>query len=625
MAKIRRCARAARWPSVVALGTCLLLGPALAEDWRGTISIGYVGQDSDGNEASFRSQTGLDEGFFLDDLTLSRPADEPGGSAFELSLRGFGDVEGSEFAHLSYRASSPWTFELDYDRRVGFFALTETGLGLRQDDWDLSRWRGSVEYGGWKAADLALDLRYYDRGGSIERPIYAQGDLYSQRVDLDETMTEVAFRLRTKTLPVQLDFEQTWTVYERDNRYSGGGTPLDGESSNILVGQTSGPSDEIEAPTSRLVATWATPGVEVAGQLLYSPAELDARGGSDRTFAIEGGSFGSIQYVDDLIGSADMDTLAANLRLGFQLASKWELRVLGEYRDRSTDAALLGTRLLRLTNPFGQVIEIPALADDSSVLDITEDEVRAEVHWTDRKWSAWGGGFVASRDTSWNIGDRGLSDVTRDTEGFVLGLGYRPSSDLRISGEWERGDFDEFAFRNEPETVDRYKLNVNAGLGGGWELGLQGKVEDGDNPRELAGLDHSMTSAATYLSWGSEEGTSNLGFGLDWSDIDTRTFLVLPGGLPGLSQYDLELLTATAWGQTELGPVRLGGNLVWLDDSGDTWPLQSWNGGVRVGFDIFERAELSLFGEYWDFDEERANGDDYQVTRYGATVRWSWQ
>ncbi len=32
--------------------------------------------------------------------------------------------------------------------------------------------------------------------------------------------------------------------------------------------------------------------------------------------------------------------------------------------------------------------------------------------------------------------------------------------------------------------------------------------------------------------------------------------------------------------------------------------------------------EASAFVQYWDYDEERADRDDYRTTRYGLVVRW---
>ncbi|MEE8523038.1 MAG: hypothetical protein V3T72_03830 [Thermoanaerobaculia bacterium] len=90
-------------------------------------------------------------------------------------------------------------------------------------------------------------------------------------------------------------------------------------------------------------------------------------------FAIGGGAFGTVEFIDDLVSSAEMDSLVGNLRLGFRLAPRWTLRFESDYRDTSTDATLLGERLIRVTNPFGNVFEIAGAVDESSLFDVSED------------------------------------------------------------------------------------------------------------------------------------------------------------------------------------------------------------------------------------------------------------
>lgn len=627
-------------PAAVCLLLAVTLGNSalVAQGWSGSLGIAAIGQSTDGSPASFFTQTQLDKGLTLEELRLRYEGEE--GSEFTLEARGFGDAEPSEAARLDWKLASPWRLSFDYDHRESFFGLQTTELGLRSDEWEIDRFRASVEYDGWKAARLGLDLRAYERSGTVVRPLFGLNALYPLAVDLDETMQEVAFRLETRaTGRVRLLFEQALATYERNNqRRPADELDLSGSDPDLFAGASDSREEQRDVPTTRVTVTYGGDGVEVIGSLLWSPGELEGPGIVSEAFGIGGGSIGRVEFIDQVIGSADLDVFNGNLRLGFRLAPAWVLRLEGEVRDRSTDAALLGQRLVRITNPLGGEFELGATINESTLFDVSEDHERLTLEWKGGGWTVWGGAFVAGRDVDWRIGseDPGFS-AQRDSDGFLLGAAWSRGA-VSGSAEYERGDFEELVFRTDPETVDRLSLRLSAALGGGWDLSLRGRVEEADNPAAdpdrldlldpagvPAGLDRSSDAFGLGLTWNCSDGVTGIGLDLDQLDLTTETGLVLPGAAAGLSLYDLSLLTTTLHGRTEAGRARISGSVTRLDDSGDTWPLESWIARARVGMEVAPRTELAVFGEYWSYDEERADLDDYDVTRWGVAFHWRFE
>lgn len=599
---------------------------ASAQGWSGSVGLAFLAQDADGSEDSFRSQVNLDEGFVLEDLVLTSAAEGSKEPRFTLTAHGFGNAEAAQRARLEVKLDSPWRFALAYDRRESFFSLRESELGLRADDWDIQRWRGSLVYDGWAAARVGLDLDYYDRQGSVRRPIFGLNELYPLAVDLDDTMREAAVRIETRTLPVHLVFEQALATYERsDRRRPAGSENLAGGDPDLFAVAADRRDEQRDVPTTRLAATYGGSRVEVAGSLVWSPAELDGPGAVSEGFDIAGGRVGRVEFIDDVVSSADFDTLAGNLRLGIRLAAHWTLRLEADYRDTSTDAALRGERILRVTNPLGQVFDIAGSIDQRSRIDLTDDRQRLTVEWSDRGWSVWAGGFTASRDVAWRLGEEGETvAVTRDSDGALVGAAWSRGG-VTGSAEYERGSFDRFVVRTDPETVDRLTLRLRASLGGGWEAHGQGRFESADNPDRIAGLDRSSDAYGIGFGWAADDGETGFGLDLDQVDLTSDTDLILPRGGSGVSRYDLALTTVTAHGRAKLGRARLSGSATRLDDAGETWPVESWIARGRAGFDVTEDLEVALVGEYWSYDEERADGDDYDVNRYGLALRWRFQ
>lgn len=601
----------------------LLWGPALAaQGWSGTLGIAVLERSVSGNEDSFRSQLNLDDGLTLEELDLQLRSEDDEGTELHLRASGIGGTEPSQNLEFDLDLQKPWRFELGYDRRESFFALSEYEQGRRTDDWDVERWRAGVAWEGWKAAKLRFDYRNHRRQGQVERPVLGLNELYTLHTDLNESMEEVAFTLETRGL---LLFEQSFATYERrSDRRPASSTNLDGDDADFFA-VAEGGREEREVPTSRLVISYASPRWEVLGSLLYSPVELDGGGAPSEGFDLLGGRVGRVEFIDDVVSSADMDSLVGNLRLGIRLAPRWVLRFESDHRDTSTDATLLGARIVRITNPFGNVFDLAGGIDRSTVFDVTDDRSRLTVEWSGEGGAtAWSGGFIASRDVRWprSEGDP-TTDVTRDSDGYLAGVSW---SRGKVSGsaEYEHGTFDRFVFRTDPKTVDRFTLRLKAALAERWHLRAQERVRGrqpvGDRrSRSLVG----GLGGRAGVGWSSEDGKRGFGLDLDWTDLATETDLVLPDGSADVSVYDLALFTLSLHGRAEVGKLRLSGSASRLDDSGETWPVESWIARARIGFLVRAGLEVAALGEYYSYDEGLAAGDDFDVTRYGLGLRWS--
>ena len=169
--------------------------------------------------------------------------------------------------------------------------------------------------------------------------------------------------------------------------------------------------------------------------------------------------------------------------------------------------------------------------------------------------------------------------------------------------------------------------------GGGTERGTGGQARwptasaRQNRPRRrqaaVAGLDRSADAWGAGLVWDSDDGEAGFGVDLDQADLATRTDLVLPGGAPDVSVYDLSLFSATLHGRAAVGKLRLSGSATRLDDSGATWPVESWIARARVGYPVRPELEVAALGEHYSYDEGLATGDDFDVTRYGIGLTWS--
>lgn len=598
--------------------------PLAAQEWSGSVGAAYTWQSVSGSEQSFRSQSNLQEGFTLEDLTLTNK-DAHGKNRFTLQAWGFGTADPSQHAKLGLDLGAGWSVALRYDRRESFFGLAGGDFSARGDDWQITRWNGKITWDGWSAVRLSLDLHRVERGGDVQRTFYGLGEQYPGRIALDETMDEATLRLETKTLPVHITLEQSVASYERRNRWSpDGGTNVDANDPDLLTDLGTTYRDKQDVPTTVATASYASATVAVSARVLWSSADLDTTGAGWQEFAIGGGPVGTVRFVDDVVGSASMDTLAGGLDLAVALGRGWRVNLRGAYRDASSDSALLGQRLIHVANPIGAALDLSAPIDNNGRFDYTNTSYEATLEYRGTGWSAWGGGLVGSREVTWRrtIDDPG-EDVNRDSTGAVAGFSLRLANGVNGSLEYRHGTFEEYVFRTDPETVDRVTLRVRSQLGSGWSLTAHGRFERADNPTAVASLDHRSDGGGVGVAWAAKNGDASLGIDVSVLSLTTDTGIVLPDGGADLSRYDLSLTTLTAYGRATLGKVRLRGSVTRVEDSGNTWPVSSWNAALRAGLELAAHTELAAFIQHWSYNEDRSSLDDFKVTRYGVALSWS--
>lgn len=613
----------------IALATCLgalLAAPAAleAQSVTGSVAAGVAGLSTTGSVDAFKSQYFLGEGFFLEDLSLSaRGAD--GREKLNVSAWGFGGAEPAEAARIRWLPNDCWKVDLDFDKRWSFLGLDQADVGTRTDLWRIERWRGSVTWDGASWGKFSLNLRRHDRTGTVHQPYFGLNELYPLRVELDEAFTEATLRFETTSDgPFHLSVEPSYGLFERKNRWYADGA---GNDVDVFTNASSTREDEQEIPGVRATASYRTGGFEALANVLWSGSNLDATGDRSVAWGLGGGAIGKVEHVDQTIGSASLDTLAGTLRLGIGLGGGFVLRLTGDARDRTTDSTLLGRRLLRFSNLAGGGLEIPATVNEAGLFDTRDVLGRAELALEKPRFGIWVGGFLASRDVSWKATTTdALTDVTRDTDGLAAGFNVTLPARLRLNADYEHGSFTEYVFRTDPETVDRLRGRLRGELGSGFSAALHGRWEKADNPTAIAGLDRKNTSGGATLAWDAPKGPHGLSFDVEAVDLHSETGIAFPGAggisTRGTSIYDLSLLTVTVAGRTGFGPVTLSADATHLEDRGDTWPVEAWTASGRLSVKLPASLEASAFVQYWDYDEELANGDDYRATRYGLVLRW---
>jgi hypothetical protein len=612
-----------KWFLLLAAVCFAVASPLAAQDWSGAIGGAYLWQDVDGNEDSFRSQMNLEEGFFLEDLDLLYRG-QGAISEFKINAWGFGDANPAEAAKVGLEFGGGFRLFFDYDRRASFFNLAGSDLAQRSDDWDISRYRGALIIDAWRPLEISISYRAVERQGTVRRNLYGLNEQYPIGVNLDETMNEWTLRLATRTLPVRLELEQSMATYTRKNRPFATGEEAVGGDPDELGNISSNVVEEMDSvPTTRFIASYSSKSFEGVASLLWRSSELDVSGSENQTYLIGGGSTGTWELVDNALGAAEQNTFAGAVSLGLKLAQRWTVRLSGDYRDGSSNSSIVTDRLSRVTSPLGSDITWRTSFDDAGTFDFTDSRARLILEYRGNNWSVWGGGISSSREVNWQFSEENDPyDEKRDGTGYLLGAAWNAGEKIDLTLELDRGDFDRYIFRVQPETVDRATLKLRTRLGGGWRLDLHGRRLKTNNPDEIAGLDTKATPFGVAGSWTSKDGSSSIGIDLERYAFKTDTGITLPDGGFDRSIYELDLSSATLYGHTRSGIFGVSGSATYLTDDGDSFPVDAWNGRLRVTVYGASGLEYSALVQYWSYDESEFDLDDFDVLRYGLAVNW---
>jgi hypothetical protein len=99
---------------------------------------------------------------------------------------------------------------------------------------------------------------------------------------------------------------------------------------------------------------------------------------------------------------------------------------------------------------------------------------------------------------------------------------------------------------------------------------------------------------------------------LDWAPLLTAS----------VSHYDTDLLTTSLRASLPIGKtIRIAGGGLYLKDRGDTLPFTSKGYDLEVEVPGPFDTKLAIFGNHWMYDLRNLPDQNYDVTRYGVSVR----
>jgi|CXWL01.1.fsa_nt_gi hypothetical protein len=601
--------------------------PAAAADspFAGSFVIGYRSVEVDKTTSKYKEDLNLDDGPRLFSLELSI---KPRGAAgeildtLELAVSNFG---GDPFETLRFKAAKTGTYKLQYKRLESDYFYDDTILppelaNLRLSSggdfhtFDFTRVRddASLEITVNPRSRFTFGFERYSKLGEATTTIDLQRDDFELDRRVDETSDAWRAGYEHSWDKVTLAFEERIEDYQNDvELFLPGGTP--GENTTNLTVLDFFFLDQpyeyqSQQHTLRLVARpterWT---IRAVASFQNLDLDLNAR---ERSKGI--GSNGQ-PFSTNLSGVGDMsrDVELFDADVTFRLNDAW---------------AIVGSAWSRALDQDGRITFGTATGRSEWTIDTSGFE--AGFLWEPSTRFNWTAGFrTESRDVEFGAVETAtapfvVEDETTDHDGLFTSLGWRPSDTLRFHLSYEDSSYDDSFTLVSPTDRTRVRATGDWRLGGGFAL--HGAFQKSQNDNDLSGFEGTVDQADLRLSYTKEGFSVAAGWGrtkIDHEIFQTLVFGTVPTPFPIAYNSDADFIDGrVAW---KGGRWHLGVDLRLYENDG-SFAMERDDFRGYVEYDVTERYLLRIAHRTVDYNEIRANFDDYNadITEFGIGYRF---
>lgn len=594
----------------------LVAWPALAADspFSGNLLIGYRSVDVSKTTAKYKEDLNLDDGPRLFTLELNIAPKGAAGEildTFELSLANLG---GDPFETWRLKAAKTGTYKLQYKRLKSDYFYDDTILppelanirlssGGDFHTFDFTRVRddASLEITVNPRSKLIFGFDRFSKIGEGTTTL----DLEREEFELDRRLHETSDAWRAgyeySWDKVTLALEERVEDYKNDYEIFLPGATAGENTTNFAALAfyfLDQPYDyQSQQHTVRLVAR---PNDRFTVRAVASVQNLDLDSTASERWG--GTTFDNKPFNRTATGGGAIgrDVTMFNADLTYRFNDQWA--VVGRAWNRALDQDghfRLGT------------------ANGRSDWQIDTTGFEAGFLWEPTLRFNWTAGFrTESRDVEFGAVESATAPIVKedkstDHDGFYTTLGWRPSEKLNFSVEYEDSSYDDSFTLVSP--TDRTRIRAS----GDWRLGngfaLHGSLQNSDNDNNLSGFKGSVDQSDLRLSYAKEGFSVSAGWGrtkIDHQIDATIVFGTVPTFLPVNYRSDADFLDGRVAWQGERW--HLGVDLRLYENDG-SFALKRDDYRGYVEFDVTERYLLRLAYRTVDYNETRANFDDYDA------------
>jgi hypothetical protein len=634
------------------LAGMIVTGPsALAQTSFVDVEVGYQWVDVTGNEDMYRTQLNQDDGFVINELSVSLIDSEGDVGLFDrlrIDASGFGGSPAGRF-RLTSDLGDLYRFTLQAQHYDHFSALpgwanpfVADGITPGQHTWDRTRQMYDLEFQLFPGRIVTPIIGY--RYNTIEDPrrtTYHVGqDEFELTSDVEETEEEFRVGLAFETGSWRGVVIQGWRDFESTGRSTLSAGAGGGNNSTPVLG-TDVTADSIDRTVTTEADTPVTSAYVSGGfgnrvRLDVSYVRADWEGDTLSDEAVVGSlvSFRIGRFFSALDQSISSRTENPSWRgavqLGIDLSSKVALDLSYERRDRELEGwALISNLYLETLNFSGaDPRDISELAEIHNGYQREDDIAELRLRVSDLGpvflW-AEGAALSSSLDLSQDVaqivvpgGQFGSFD--RDIDRYELGAGI-DIGNLRVLVDYRTEDADDAVVRTD--FLDRSRMRGRIDWSPTSWLRLLGTAEaiEADNDTPGIGYDAETDHWAVDLDISA---TEDLTFRLAWDRYETEseTLIRMPQDLSLATSFhseDGELLEGGI--QWRISSFELWASYSTLENEGSL-PFELKRGFGRISYDFDDHWGVAAEYETNEYVEQNLALADFDAERYGLFIRW---
>ena len=583
---------------------------------------------SDDENSFYRNHMDLTEGFLLENLRLTAQANGKWFDRLELTARSGDRMDTGRKLRFDIRKTGQYAFTLKHTLNFDYFADNTYNFGANNRNVVRSTMNAEFRWMGIQHVTLVAGYTLGETTGAYHQPYSGWLDIYPIRLNRDTTRESFQLGVDFRKGGFKASLRQAWVTIEEASTPLGSVTNAADETFASTLTATRAGINESDIPTTKLSSDYNGNRWWMNAQWSHQDATMDMDSTDLKSYLFT--DYGSrTDFLSTWFGNGEAPTTRAAIELSVMPIRNLTLSYRMDMVDTETTTRFATSRSMMLygTGDTPLVTLDESFTDDYYYENTRTDHgldlsYRLNRNWTlEARFSKLDGDIVQTR-----LADdepSGMIDETYETTRSEAGIRFRHErGTLAVKGFGE--SIEDPTFRTAGDKRNGFTVTGDYAISDrvSTTLFLQSSKLENNDPLIQLSDKSNIVDLGIYFTPIKQ---ASIGLGITRMDLDYASLLLFT-----YARDDAALLEGTDTEQTgyyitgNYAKERFGArlSLFYLDDSGTSLPLSTWNARMSLSWKFTDSLSALLSLRYLDYAEDAQPLHDYNLNQVVFGLRW---
>lgn len=593
-------------------------------------SVGYSVLSSDDN-SFYRNHADLSEGFLLENLRLTALSQEKWFDRMELTAR-TGDRDGAgRKIRFDIRKTGRYSFTLQQSLNFDYFSDDTYNFGANARNAVREALNAEFRWMGFQHVSLVAGYGLNETNGFFSQPYSGWLDVYPIRLNRDTSRESFHIGADIRKGSFRISLRQAWVTMEEASVPIGSVSNAAGETFPSTLTTTRSGITEWDIPTTKLSASYSGNIWWINASWSKQDASLDLDTTDLKSYLFT--DYGQrTDFLSTWFGTGDAPTTRASAQLSVMPLNNLTISYNLDMVDTETESSLATSRSMMLYGTGDTpLVTLDEAFNDSYHYDNSRTDhgltvsYKPHSNWTiDLRFSQMDGDIIQEQ---WEDGSMITAiEDTYETNHTELGIKYRHDRGTLAIRAFDES-IEDLTFRTAGDKKTGLSLTGDMELTDRLSATLfiqQAKLENKDPLVQLSD-DTSVIDLGIHFR---PVKNASLGIGVTRMELDYAALLFFTEdreSAAALMGTDAEQMGYYLTGNWQKDRLSASASLFYLDDSGTSLPLSTWNARLSASWRLTDSLSALLSLRYLDYAEDAQPLHDYNLNQVVFGLRWIYQ